>query len=62
MASEVYLGDGVYMRFDGFSLWLRARQASGDHVVAIDPGDFPRLVQFAQQCWPDVALPQASRP
>jgi hypothetical protein len=37
MAAERYLGDGLYVSFDGFSYVLRAPRAAGDHWVALEP-------------------------
>jgi len=34
---ETYLGDGVYARFDGWQVWLRAPREGGDHVIALEP-------------------------
>jgi hypothetical protein len=47
---EVYLGDGLYAVFDGFSLWLRAPREHGDHVVALEPLVFKAFLEYAQQC------------
>jgi len=33
---EVYLGDGLFCKFDGFQLVLRAPREEGDHYVALD--------------------------
>jgi len=37
MKKEVYLGDGLYASFDGYSFWLRAPRENGDHEVALEP-------------------------
>ena len=34
---EVYLGDGLFVSFDGCSVVLRAPREHGDHVVALEP-------------------------
>lgn len=34
---ETYLGDGLYVRFDGETVWLRAPREEGDHIVALEP-------------------------
>jgi hypothetical protein len=47
---EVYLGDGLYTSFDGFSLWLRAPREGGDHVVALEPLVLKAFLEFAKQC------------
>lgn len=44
---EVYLGDGLYARYDGFALWLRAPREHGDHVVALEPQVLREFLRFA---------------
>ena len=34
---EVYIGDGLYLKYDGFAVWLRAPRELGDHQVALEP-------------------------
>lgn len=48
---EVYLGDGCYARFDGWSIWLRAPRDNGDHLVALEPDVFEKLQEFAAEAW-----------
>lgn len=47
--NEEYLGDGLYVSFDGFSLWLRAPREHGDHVVALEPWMFASFVNYARR-------------
>jgi hypothetical protein len=49
--TEIYLGDGLYASFDGFTIWLRAPRDDGDHRVALEPEVFARLVAFANEKW-----------
>jgi hypothetical protein len=49
MDNETYLGDGLYARFDGFSIWLRAPRENGDHVIALEPGVLAALIDYAEQ-------------
>lgn len=46
---ETYLGDGLYARFDGFTIWLRAPRETGDHIVALEPQIWAALLRFMQQ-------------
>lgn len=48
---EVYLGDGCYASFDGYSIWLRAPREGGDHLVALEPHTYGELVAFARDVW-----------
>jgi hypothetical protein len=44
--AERHIGDGVYVSFDGFQIWL----AVNDHrnrVVALDPSVLQQLVRYA---------------
>ena len=47
--NESYLGDGLYASFDGFSIWLRAPRAEGDHYVALEPQVFREFILFARR-------------
>jgi hypothetical protein len=49
--NEIYLGDGLYASFDGWSIWLRAPRAGGDHYVALDRLMFKDLVTYATKMW-----------
>jgi len=42
-AKEIYLGDGLYCRFDGFGYILRAPREFEDHWVALEPEMIDRL-------------------
>jgi len=37
MMKEIYLGDGVYCKFDGYQYVLRAPRTHGDGYVALEP-------------------------
>lgn len=43
---ESYLGDGVYVRFDGYQIWLRTPRENGDHEIALEPGVYLSLTNF----------------
>lgn len=49
-SGEIYLGDGLYASFDGFSLWLRAPREHGDDVVALEPQMMKDFVEYAERC------------
>lgn len=38
-----YLGDGVYLSFDGYQLWLAANHHE-NRVIALEPGVFKNLI------------------
>jgi hypothetical protein len=46
--NETYIGDGVYVSFDGFQIWLRAPRDNGNHVIALEPDVFNSLVAYRQ--------------
>lgn len=46
---EIYLGDGLYAQFDGFSVRLRAPRTEGDHEVFLEPWMLTHLIQCAKE-------------
>ena len=46
---ETYLGDGLYVSFDGWQIWLRAPRQDGDHKVALEPEVFTSLLLWAEK-------------
>ena len=49
MFKEEYLGDGLYVSFDGFQVWLRAPRDHGDHYVALEPLVLSEFLRFLHQ-------------
>ena len=47
--NETYLGDGLYVRFDGFSFWLRAPHIEGDHEVCLEPEVLAAFFNYVQR-------------
>lgn len=46
---RAYLGDGLYASFDGYQIWLGTQTlADGWQQVALEPGVFRALLQYAQ--------------
>lgn len=43
---ETYLGDGVYVSYDGYKIWLRAASVSGDDHIALEPATWSLLVDY----------------
>lgn len=55
MKDETYLGDGLYAKYDGFAVWLRAPRSNSDdtvgglivdHVVALEPQTMHNFLEF----------------
>lgn len=46
---EMYLGDGLYAKFDGWQIILRAPREMGDHWIGIEPEVFSQLMRFVKQ-------------
>ncbi len=44
--SETYLGDGLYVSFDGFQIRLRAPRDGGDHEVYLDAAVLQAFLEF----------------
>jgi hypothetical protein len=47
--NEEYLGDGLYVSYDGFQIYLRAPRIGGDHFVAIEPLVFQELLNYVKK-------------
>jgi len=45
---ESYLGDGLYVTFDGWNMVLRAPRENGNHYVALEPETYSALLRFAE--------------
>ena len=45
MANDEYLGDGVYVSWDGYQLWLAANHHD-NKVVALEPEVLFQLIQY----------------
>ena len=45
---ETYLGDGLYAKFEGYAVELRAPRDDGDHYVVLEPDMLKRLIAFVQ--------------
>lgn len=43
---ECYLGDGLYVSFDGFGIKLRAPRDSGDHFVVLEPDIYHNMLRW----------------
>jgi hypothetical protein len=46
--NEEYLGDGLYVSFDGFAFTLRAPREYGDHYVVLEPLMIEQFNKFVQ--------------
>ena len=46
---EEYLGDGLYVSYDGYMYALRAPRDYGDHIVYLEPEVLKRFIEFARQ-------------
>ena len=47
--TEEYLGDGVYVSFDGYAITLRAPREHGDHYVVLEPREFKALTDYVSR-------------
>ena len=47
---EDYIGDGVYVEFDGFGVWVKANDHKNPtDKVYLEPEVFAKLLRFAQR-------------
>lgn len=49
LVGEHYLGDGLYVSFDGMQVILRAPRADGDHHVALEPEVWSGLLRWHRE-------------
>ena len=40
---KVYIGDGVYVHFDGYHFWLYTEREDGVHTIALEPAVYQSL-------------------
>lgn len=46
MEMERYLGDGVYVSFDGYHIWLDTRAQTPVNRIALEPIVYQRLLEY----------------
>lgn len=49
MNKETYIGDGVYVSFDGFYVRLRTPRENGDHWIGIEPHVYSDLRRWLKR-------------
>jgi hypothetical protein len=49
-----YIGDGIYVEFDGFGIWLRANSPDSEKKVYLEPAVLENLNRFAKKCHGEV--------
>jgi hypothetical protein len=54
MPKQDYLGDGVYVEYDGFGWWLRANDPQSEKEVYLEPSVFEALKLFVAKCKEEV--------
>ena len=42
--SETYLGDGVYVKFDGYQFWVETQEGMS---IALEPPVLTKLIEYA---------------
>jgi hypothetical protein len=47
--NEEYLGDGLYISYDGFQFVLRAPRNEGNHYVALEPDIFAAFLRYIER-------------
>lgn len=47
--NEEYIGDGVFVSFDGYQIWLRTPREGGDHVIALEPMVLEYLFEYVDK-------------
>jgi hypothetical protein len=47
-----YLGDGVYASYDGYQIWLHLGAHDAPPLIALDPGTYRSLAEYAGRVFP----------
>ena len=47
-SQKTYLGDGLYVHFDGYNFILSAERECGEHWVGLEPSVFNALIHFRE--------------
>jgi hypothetical protein len=48
-ARETYLGDGLYVSFNGFGFILRAPREGGDHWIVLEPSIVHAFAEYVER-------------
>lgn len=48
---KTYLGDGLYVQFDGYHFMLSTPREDGEHYVALDPYVFDALLAYREEVY-----------
>ena len=47
-----YIGDGVYVDFDGYSIWLKSNNYDNPtDTIALEPDVFKALIRYAESVY-----------
>ena len=52
-SQQHYLGDGVYVTFDGYNIWLSTPRDDITHTIALEPSVFDSLIEYRNQIYKD---------
>ena len=45
---EDYLGDGVYVWFDDYQIWLKTDMDGQEHLIALEPEVYAKLLDYVR--------------
>ncbi len=54
-SEKTYLGDGLYVHFDGYNFVLSAERENGEHWVGLELSVFDQLILYRIAVYDDVA-------
>lgn len=52
-SKETYIGDGVYVSFDGYSFNLRTPRENGDHHISLEPDMIQSILDYKDKVYKD---------
>lgn len=60
-SQKYYLGDGLYVRFDGYHFILSTERENGVHWVGLEPPVFDAFIEYRKQVYDDHHKVQESK-
>ena len=59
-SQKVYLGDGLYVYFDGYQFMLTTEREHGEHYIALEPIVFDNLIEYRRNLYAEAKLVEKS--
>lgn len=50
-SKKIYLGDGLYVHFDGYHFILSTLRENGEHWVGLEPSVFDNFIHYRKEVY-----------